>query len=338
MEDLVYIQNYDLLLDLETWEVKLSDGSKYKFKERFHGQNVEKAINSFNKEYKKSSLLYGLSKRLYPLDPRLDKYKTESLKRLDEIKRSQMINKTRIQTRAKFERRKGYMTFRLNNVDKSQLMHDDILVITCTVGSNHYDDTIALQGFMKQLKQLIKMQRDHKLTEQIVIKCIQKIIDLSDLLINCTCDDYKYRLHYSASKFGYQYGDKETRPPNITNPKLEGCLCKHLSAVMVNKRWLTQVAADLNDFLNADTEATRAALKMNEDEIVFPSELARELGKKGAQAKATGDTRRARRDAEIDKQIADQKDNEENSEEQEPEILDRYRRNNNEESEENEEV
>lgn len=101
-----------------------------------------------------------------------------------------MINKTRIQTRDKFERRKGYMTFRLNNVDKSQLMNDDILVITCTVGANHYDDTIALQGFMKQLKQLIKMQRDHKLTEQIVIKCIQKIIDLSDLLINCTCADY----------------------------------------------------------------------------------------------------------------------------------------------------
>lgn len=341
MEDLVHIQDYDLLLDLETWEVKLSDGSKYKFKERFHGQNVEKAINSFRKEYKKSSLLYGLCKALKPYDSKLDKYKTESLKRLDEIKRSQMINKTRIQTRDKFERRKGYMTFRLNNVDKSQLMNDDILVITCTVGANHYDDTIALQGFMKQLKQLIKMQRDHKLTEQIVIKCIQKIIDLSDLLINCTCDDYKYRLHYSASKFGYQYGDKETRPPNITNPKLEGCLCKHLSAVMVNKRWLTQVAADLNDFLNADPEVTRAALKMNEDEIVFPSELARELGRKGAEARRTGDTRRARRDAEIDKQIADQKDNEENSEESEsePEILNKYRRNNSEEEpQENEEI
>ena len=78
--------------------------------------------------------------------------------------------------------------------------------------------------------------------------------------------------------------------------------------------------------------------EQHEDEIVFPSELARELGKKGAQAKATGDTRRARRDAEIDKQIVDQQNDEENSEKQEPEILDKYRRNNNEEPEENEEV
>lgn len=181
----------------------------------------------------------------------------------------------------------------------------------------------------------IKLEYPEKVYDITVKDYNNFYINAGVILHNC------YRLRYSASKFGYQYGDKETRPPNITNPKLEGCLCKHLSAVMVNKRWLTQVAADLNDFLNADQEATRAALKMNEDEIVFPSELARELGRKGAEARRTGDTRRARRDAEIDKQIADQKDNEENSEESEsePEILNKYRRNNNEEEpQENEEV
>lgn len=57
------------------------------------------------------------------------------------------------------------------------------------------------------------------------------VID-SGLKVSCSCELFLYYgLAYKAWKKGYGL-IKETRPPRIRNPRLQGCLCHHLYATL----------------------------------------------------------------------------------------------------------
>lgn len=60
--------------------------------------------------------------------------------------------------------------------------------------------------------------------------------------------DFKFRFAYQASVWEYKYGRQETRPANIRNPNGYGALCKHLTAVLSNKKWLQQVTGTVMDW------------------------------------------------------------------------------------------
>lgn len=261
------------------------------------GRNPENSELSDNEKLKdkKSEILNqffadnnisGSDKNDYTVNDKFEvELKTESY--LTEVTRRMMVDKSRHQSdksKARYKRRSHYQgNISLRDVDFSKFYTDDLLVATAKVGD--YYCTIAFQGVLLRARDLVKKSPKHVLTQQIIIKSVSSAIDDSDLLINCNCGDFTYRFAYYATKLGYKWGKPETRPSDVTNPKdLLGSCCKHLLAILSNKKWTTQIAVGITDYIyKQGLDDLRKAMAY--DEVQLPSEIARELGKKGAYAK-----------------------------------------------------
>lgn len=94
--------------------------------------------------------------------------------------------------------------------------------------------------------------------------------------------DFKFRFAYQASVWEYKYGRQETRPANIRNPNGYGALCKHLTAVLSNKKWLQQVTGTVMDWCVKNIDKINEYLKLDKEYTVLtlPNELARQNAKK----------------------------------------------------------
>jgi len=103
-------------------------------------------------------------------------------------------------------------------------------------------------------------------------------VDAGVVLHNC------YRFAYWASEMGYKYGEQETRPSKITNPNDKlGAMCKHLTSLLVNKRWLRKTASILNTFIKQHVNEITIALDLPPD--MFANEPGRPSQKTGRNAK-----------------------------------------------------
>ena len=105
-------------------------------------------------------------------------------------------------------------------------------------------------------------------------------VDAGVMLHNC------YRMAYQATKFGYKYGKPENRPAKITNPNDYGALCKHLTAMLSNKKWLQQVSGTLMDFIEKRIDDVNKFLRPKKgEELTLPNQLARQNAKAGFYSK-----------------------------------------------------
>lgn len=202
---------------------------------------------------------------------------------LAEIDRSNLVGKVKAQGRGRYDRRRNYKPDNFMGTDVSQLFSNDVLVCPVPIGS--YVTTVAFQGVLLRLKELLEQAPKHNLTLQMVIKAISRAIDSSDILVDCTCPDFRYRFAYWATRYGYKYGKPETRPAKITNPDDKiGSMCKHLTALLANKRWVVKVASILNDYIKTHPDEARQAMGLSEDELVI-NPLAYRAGKQGYYAR-----------------------------------------------------
>lgn len=167
-----------------------------------------------------------------------------------EVDRKNLVGKTKKQSPARYARRIGYKPLSFRSISFDQLFKKDQFVINVPVGE--YICTIAFKGLMEQIKYVLKHQPKPNLTLQTVIKAISRAVDAEDILVDCTCPDFVYRFAYWATKYGYKYGKPENRPAKITNPNDSiGSMCKHLTALLSNKKWLVKVASIINEFIKA---------------------------------------------------------------------------------------
>lgn len=193
---------------------------------------------------------------------------------LNEITRKNLVGKSKKQSPDRYNRRLGYTPKSYKGIDTSRLFNDDIIIIQVPVGD--YICTVAFKGMLEHLKAVVDKQPTPKVTLQSVIRAMNIAIDDTDLLVDCTCADFKYRFAYWATKYGYKYGKPETRPSKITNPNDKlGAMCKHLDALLGNKKWVTKVASTFNSFIKENEDKVRKALGVSEDEfkIVKPSKI-----------------------------------------------------------------
>lgn len=101
-------------------------------------------------------------------------------------------------------------------------------------------------------------------------------VDAGVMLHNC------YRFAYQATQGGYKYGKPENRPAKITNPHDYGALCKHLTSMLSNKKWLQQVSGTVMDFIVKRIDDVNKFLRPHPgEELTLPDELARQNAKKG---------------------------------------------------------
>lgn len=221
-------------------------------------------------------------------ETRLNNYKDfeKSLKNENKVVllekgRTDLLRKTKTQSKARWDKRMNYKNFTIKNVDITDLLDKDKVVVIFEVGD--YTDTIAFSNILLNLREIVKNDPRHIVKFDWVIKACQRALDQADIYVHCTCPDFKYRFAYVGTKNNYKYGKKEMRPADVRNPNDDiGAFCKHLTAILSNKNWVNKVATRVTDWLNMQTiEEVRDALNYQEAE--FPAEIARKLGKAGQQ-------------------------------------------------------
>lgn len=176
------------------------------------------------------------------------KYGVSNHSNIVEISRRNIVGKNKSLSPDRFNKRLQYHATSAGDIDASRLIRDDVLVAKVPVGD--YVCTVAFQGVIKTLLDVLKTQPKPNVNLQSVIRALNRAIDDTDILVDCTCPDFRYRFAYVATKFGYKFGQPETRPSKKTNPNDKlGATCKHLSALLSNKRWLVKLASVVNEII-----------------------------------------------------------------------------------------
>ena len=186
-----------------------------------------------------------------------------------EVSRKDLVAKSRIQSKKRYQKRLNYQVSNFRGVDLKQMFENDYFVFKTPI--KDYVCVIAFPGVFTQIRKVVKETHGdvRKVNLQMVIKALKRAFDATDdVKVDCTCADWRYRYAYWASQNKYKFGEPETRPSDITNPDdAIGATCKHLNLLLSNKRWLTKAASVVNSFIKAYPD--KAALYLyDEDEIV----------------------------------------------------------------------
>lgn len=186
---------------------------------------------------------------------------------LSEITRRNLVGKTKVQSPQRYVKRLGYKPLSYNGIDIQNLLRDDECILKVPVGK--YTVTIAYQGVLDKLIDVLQRQPRPNVTLQSVIRALTQAIDDTDVLVDCTCADFKYRFAFWSTKYGYKYGKPQNQPTKVTNPHDDkGAMCKHITSLLANKRWMVRVASVLNEYIRANPEQVRKSLGLEEDEFI----------------------------------------------------------------------
>lgn len=200
----------------------------------------------------------------------------ENYDQLLEASRKELVAKTKSQSPERFKKRLSYGPRDYHGVDMKDLLVNDTLTFTTPVGD--YICTISFKGVFKYLKKEVgqnprnvRNKRNRiNLDLQGVIRALNRAFDAADVLVDCSCPDFYYRYSYVATKNGYKYGTPQDIPADIRNPHDDkGGQCKHLTALLSNKKWISRVASAINSYLKAYPEVANRylldALPMKDD-------------------------------------------------------------------------
>lgn len=230
---------------------------------------------------------------------------TEAKQILSEASRNELLALTKGETITRYNKAAGYKGFSVVDINTSNILRDNTLLITCRVGDYH--DVVELQDILYWVQIVAEQNQYNQVNTKGVTQAIMNSIDGMDIKVDCECADWKYRFAYQATVLGYKYGKPENRPNQYkrTNKDNVGALCKHLTSLLSNKRWLQQVTGKVMDFIEENIEKVNAFLRVKEgQELTLPNDLARQ------NAKLSWQNRRARAEKEKEEREKEELENE----------------------------
>lgn len=236
-------------------------------------------------------------------------YESKQIKnkeKLEEVSRNELLAKTKGETITRYNKSVQYKGFSLVNINIDDILRNNTIIITCRVGD--YLDTLELEDILYWIQIVAEKNTNKQINSKVVTEALMNAVDGMDIKIDCECGDWRFRLAYQATEWGYKYGTPETRPANIRNPNGFGALCKHLTALLSNKKWLQQVSSYLMDWCAKNIDKINQFLKLVDEDkqLTLPNELARQNAKKAFYTKLFKD---------VDNNDTDDVPNEENPQE-----------------------
>lgn len=156
-----------------------------------------------------------------------------------------------------------------NDIDMNTFFKKDILTVGIQVRgeTNNYVVKIKFSGILEELRKAIK-QNNNIFDFRIIMRTLSKVFNSGDVYIRCSCDDWKYRFAYWASKNGYNEGEPQLIPADITNPTdNKGSGCKHSLLVLSNIDWMMKVASVINNYIHYIEDYMPKAFA----DIIFPA-------------------------------------------------------------------
>ena len=157
-----------------------------------------------------------------------------------------------------------------NRIDMDAFWKGDILDFDVRVHGETDDYVVSLDfsNILRRLQQEVSANKN-KLEFKCVLRALVGAFNSdSDLLVSCTCPDWKYRQAYWATKGKYNSG--EPQPSNgmaIANPNdTKGGGCKHVNLVLSNLDWMMKIASVINNYV----KWTRDNMGRNYADYIFP--------------------------------------------------------------------
>lgn len=297
---------------------------------------VEKDLKKYKQWKEESPKLTIYDNKIKELEDLLNKAKqvslTESKHKVEEVSRNELLAKTKGETIGRYNRAQGYKGFNIVNIGTYDLLRDNTITVTCRVGD--YNDTIQLEDVLYWIQICAEENPTNQINTKVITKALMNSIDGMDIKVDCECGDWCYRMAYMATVFDYKYGRPENRPADIRNPDGFGALCKHLTAMLSNKKWIQQVSSTLMDWCVKNIDKINEFLKPKEGmELTLPNELARYNAKMGFYSKLFKDVDK---EDEETQENEEEKDNTQDNTENEEEFKELQDVDNKEETQENE--
>ncbi len=183
---------------------------------------------------------------------------------LTEIKRSQLLQqskhadnystdwskgKNRYERRLQSRMSSSVKTY--NEIDMNKLFKDNILDVVVKVKgeTDDYNVTMSFTGFLDEIQKQLK--NDQQLDLRIIIRSLISAFNTGDVFIHCDCKDFQYRFNYWVTVNGFNSGQSENRPADITNPRdSKGAGCKHILLLLANNTWCIKVASVIYNYIN----------------------------------------------------------------------------------------
>ena len=207
------------------------------------------------------------------------------MSKLQEASRNELLALAKSQTITRYNKSEEYKGFSIRDIKTNEIFSKDMLVIVCRVGD--YEDIVALEEILIWVQMCAEQSTSTKnqINSKVVTQAIMNSIDGMDILVNCSCPDWKYRFAYMATQLGYKYGEpqNERNKYHKTNKENYGSMCKHLVALLSNKRWLQQITSRFVDWLVENLEQVNEYLRLSGDkQLTAPDAEARQRGKQAS--------------------------------------------------------
>ena len=176
---------------------------------------------------------------------------------LNEVKRWDIINRSRRESPPRFDKKKFYKASDFNNVNFKELFENNTFTWSSRVGK--YIVTISFEGAFDILRWKVKSysgrNRWKRINHKLLADILSEALDRKDLYFDCSCDDFKYRYAYWATKNKCKYGKQQNRPPTVRNVKNnKGFCCKHILAVLYGKYWVSAASKRWLQFIQENPD------------------------------------------------------------------------------------
>lgn len=155
-----------------------------------------------------------------------------------------------------------------NKIDMDTFWKKDELTFKIKIEgeTDTYFVTVEFNDILSKIESRIK-QNKNKLEIKCIYDSLLQALNSSDVRVDCTCPDFKYRFKVWATKNDYNAGDSENREAKITNPGDNlGAACKHILCVLNNAEWLQKIASVINNYINY----CKDNMEYNYSRFIFP--------------------------------------------------------------------
>ena len=140
-----------------------------------------------------------------------------------------------------------------NSIDMNKLFKDDIFTIDIGVQgeTDSYVVRISYGGFLNILHDQLRNEKKEQVDLKMITRALITGFNRGDVYIHCSCDDFKFRYAYWASRRGINSGTQQNIPSKITNPDDDlGSACKHTLLVLSNTSWILKCASTIWNYIN----------------------------------------------------------------------------------------
>lgn len=155
-----------------------------------------------------------------------------------------------------------------NKIDMDTFWKKDKLTFKIKVEgeTDTYFITVEFNDILSKIQSRVEHNKN-KLEIKCIYDSLVQSLNSSDVKVDCSCPDFKYRFKVWATKNGYNAGESENREAKITNPGDNlGAACKHILCVLNNAEWLQKIASVINNYINY----CKDNMEYNYSRFIFP--------------------------------------------------------------------